>query len=127
MFNSGHREIPRSSRFLKKRGLLLFLEERQILAVAFFFQLFHRNKPQSGRVDAEALSSGRWSFVKYVAEMRIALAGTDLGALHAKATVGFFRDVLFLDRLGEAGPAPAAVKFVAGNKARAPRQQSQTI
>src|SRR4030088_3697376 len=112
MFNSGHREIPRSSRFLKKRGLLLFLEERQILAVAFFFQLFHRNKPQSGRVDAEALSSWRWSVVKYVAEMRIALAGTDLGALHAKATGGFFRDVLFLDRLEGAGLGARRGEFV---------------
>ena len=53
-----------------------------------------------------------WSIVEKMAKMRIALFGSDLGPLHAKAAIGFFGHVQFLDWLGETGPAAAAIELV---------------
>ena len=64
------------------RGLLR-LKERQILCVAFLFQLIHWNKAQRGGVHAEALSGGSRAIVKQVAQVRIARFGAYLSPLHA--------------------------------------------
>src|ERR1700722_5808033 len=92
--------------------LLLLFEQWQVLAVAFFLQFFYRDKPKRGRIDAVTLVSRPRTIIKDVAEMGIALAGTDLGPLHPKSAIRFLGDVLLFDRFGETRPATSAVEFI---------------
>src|SRR5438067_8367333 len=83
------------------------------MAVTFFFQLFERNKPKRRGVDAitnAALVAG--TVVEEVTEMGIAFAAADFGAFHSERAIRFFGDVVFLNRLGETGPAASAVEFI---------------
>ena len=90
----------------------LWLKERGIFAVAFFFQFFRRNKAQGGGVNTEPLTGRRGTIVEQVAEMRIARLPANLRALHSVGCIPLFRHVLGLNRFGEAGPTRAAVEFV---------------
>src|SRR5207244_7077829 len=94
-------------------GRLVFLfEERQILAVAFFLQLFDRNESQGGRVDAIAHSAFvTRPIVKNVTEMRIAIVAAHFGPLHSERAIRFFGNVVFVDWLRETGPTRAAIKL----------------
>src|ERR1700730_14929537 len=99
--------------------LLFLFEKRQVLAVAFFFQLFDWNETQRRRIDAitHAAFVAR-SVVEDMAKVRLAPAAAYLGAFHSESTIRFFSHVIFVDRFGETGPAAAAVEFVQRSKER---------
>src|SRR5947209_5666937 len=95
------------------RRLFFLFEERQVMAVTFFFQLFHRNEAKRRGVDAithPALVGG--AVVEKMTEMGIAFAAADFGAFHSERAIRCFGDVALLDRLRETGPAAAAIEFI---------------
>src|SRR5882724_2058078 len=94
------------------------LKQREILAVAFFFQFIHRNEPQRGGVYAVALAGWSGTVIKDMAEMRIACFATNLGAFHSEGRILLFGYLFWRNGLGETGPACAAVEFIKGTKQR---------
>src|SRR5215472_11127216 len=66
---------------------------------------------QRGRVHAVTQAGRAWAVVEDVAEMGVTLGALHLVAYHAQADVAAGLDVLFGDRLPEAGPAGAGIKF----------------
>src|SRR5882724_9654044 len=94
------------------------LKQREILAVAFFFQFIHRNEPQRGGVYAVALAGWSGTDIKDMAEMRIACFATNLGAFHSEGRILLFGYLFWRNGLGETGPACAAVEFIKGTKQR---------
>src|SRR6266545_3176957 len=90
----------------------LLLKKRQVFAVPFFLQFLDRNKTHRGGVDAVTLTGWGRAIVKDMAEMGITFARTNLRALHAVGGIPFFRYFVLCNRLGETGPARAAVEFI---------------
>ena len=58
-------------------------------------------------------SGDRWvrAVVEHMAEMRVAFSACNGRALHAETGVANLGDVLFCDRLPEAGPSGAGLEF----------------
>ena len=71
---------------------------------------------QSGFVDAIAESAGRRAIVEQVAEMGVAQAAQDFGAVHEETVVGLGVDVFGGQGRGVAGPAGAGVKLGGGTE-----------
>src|SRR5439155_5915386 len=71
------------------------------------------NKPQRRRIDAVAQSRGSRPIIEDMAQMRVRMSGSHLGALHEQRAIGLLRDVAGLERLREARPAGARVELVA--------------
>ena len=90
------------------------LEQRQVLAVAFFGEVFLGDEAQRRAVDAVALTGGCRAVVEDVAEVAVAVLAADFGAARHQLSVDVLADVLLVDRLGEARPSGAAVVLVRG-------------
>ena len=98
------------------RKLLGFFEEGEKLAVALLFQILDRDEAEGCRVDAVAKAGRGWTIWEDMAEVRVALNGPGLGALHAVGFVSDFFNVFLGERLGEAWPARAGVEFIEGTE-----------
>ena len=59
------------------------LKEREILTVAFFFQLLDRNKTQRRGVHAETFAGRCGTIIEHMTEMRIAHFSSNLSAFHS--------------------------------------------
>src|SRR5208283_5406672 len=79
---------------------------------------FPGHETQRRGVDAIAQSGGSGTVVENMAEVRAVNRTAHLGAGHPKARIGLRDDEFRLDRLGETGPAGAAVELVAAVKQR---------
>ena len=76
------------------------------------------DEAQSGFVDAIAESGGRRAVVEHVAQVGVAQAAQDFGAVHEEAVVGLGVDVFGGDGRGVAGPAGAGIELGGGAEER---------
>src|SRR3989338_671407 len=79
-FSSMEERKDRSLRFIKK---LL------VLSVAFFFQIFFRDKTQSGRVDAIAQACRFRPIIKDMPQVRVSALATDFRPGHKQVSILF--------------------------------------
>src|SRR5687767_11608487 len=97
---------------------LIVLKELHILTVTGLLELVFRDKSKTGRVNAIAHARRLWAVGEEMAEMRIALLGTNFDADHAMGFVSLLYDRIFVDRLEEARPPGPGVELVCRSKKR---------
>jgi hypothetical protein len=98
--------------------LTLLLEQVQVLPVAFFGQVAHRNESQGGGVHAVAQARGSRPVLEHVPQMRIREPAANLRADHAEAPVGVNHDVARFQGPGEARPPGSRFVLVLGAEKR---------
>ena len=93
--------------FLGSRLLFCRLvgEELEILGITFFGEIFDWDEAHGGRVHAVALAGGGRAVVEDVAEMGVAVLGTNFLARVEELEVSLDDDVVFVDGFPEGGPA----------------------
>ena len=66
---------------------LFFVEQLEIPAVSFLFQVFPRDESQCGRIHAVTQSSRRWTVVEQMTQMRISGFRTHFGPPHEQLEI----------------------------------------
>src|SRR5262245_13930568 len=101
-----------ASEFLLRR-LLLSLEQLEVGAVALALEFIKRNEAQGCGINAIAQAALLARAIgKDMAEMAVAMTGTNLGPNHAMGGVHLLDHIFRLDRPGETRPAGVTVILV---------------
>ena len=92
--------------------MLLFVEQREVRAVASILQLINGNEMEGGGINDVTLARGRCRVGKDMAEPGVTSLGAYLGALHLVCVVGHLDEEIFRNRFRERGQTDVAVELV---------------
>ena len=93
---------------------MLLFEQRHVLSVPFFFEVFLGDEAQGRRVDAVAQAGGGRAVVEQVPKVGVGMLAANFGAHHQETRVALLHDVFLYQGPGKTGPARTGFELVRG-------------